>query len=72
MLNESDWLLWLPDKNWEDALENHIKANRYLDQFLKGELAYSDYLDALNDCFVNVENYVDEVEDNLADRGIYV
>ncbi len=39
-------------------------------RFIKGEISFEDYLDILELCEVDIDNYLITVEDNLAVDGI--
>lgn len=58
--------LWMPAENSTELLPNFIFCRDSLDNFLDGELSFTNYLEILASCNVDVDNYCEIVDDNLS------
>lgn len=67
----SQFAIWVPTGDEDLQAEYMLVANQaqaYIDRMLKGEISPGELIEGLSDFLpIPVENYIDEVEENLKD-----
>lgn len=58
--------LWMPAENSPELLPNFIFCRDSLDNLLDAKLSFSNYLEILASCNVDVDAYCEIVDDNLS------
>ena len=66
-------LLWLPIHLIEDdtteAITENTKSNGIILDFLDGEIGLEETIDHLNDCHIDIDNYLRTLDSNLRSLG---